>query len=105
MESNVAELPLSHKAWAWFEHNRKQALWGVAGAAIVALIVWFLLWQRGEKEAQASQALSDVMLAQAGFSGPAQESAQPYLKIVADHPSSSAASRALLLAAGALFNQ
>lgn len=104
MESKVAELPLSHKALAWFEKNRKQALWGTAIIAAVALVAWFFLAQRAERQAQASRALSDVNLAQSGFGAPAQESPEPFLKVVSQYPNSEAAPRALLLAAGAYFS-
>jgi TolA-binding protein len=102
MPSEVAELPLSHKAWAWFETNRKQALWGIVIAAGLGLIIWFILWQQGQKEVNASEALSRLYLVTpAGLE--ARPDAAAYLKVAAEYPKSNAGARALLLAAGSYF--
>lgn len=105
MESNVAELPLSHRAWAWFEKNRNQALWGTAILAMVGLAVAFVLYHKQQRRDDAGRALADVTLAQAGFSGQAQESPQAFLKVALDFPNTPAAAQAVLLAGGTLFGQ
>jgi tetratricopeptide (TPR) repeat protein len=102
MSSEVVELPLSHKLWAWFETNRKQATWGSAIIVVVGLIIWFVVWQQGEKEVNASEALSKVTSMIATSPG-ARPDASAYLKVAADYPKSSAGARALLLAAGSYF--
>ena len=106
MDSKVAELPLTDKLFAWFETNKRQALMFVVAAAVVALVAWFVLWQKEEKANTASDALSSVLVAQ--LSGTAarmetSESAEEYLKIAAAYPKSSAGARALLLAGGNYF--
>jgi len=105
MESNLAQLPLLHKAGAWFEKNQKQALTGAAVAAVAGFIVWFFAWQSGEKQVQASNALSSVAMSQMGAAATGQDTPQAYLKIASDYPKSKAATRALLLAAGAFFTE
>ena len=106
MESHVAQLPLSHRALAWFEKNQKPALMGASAALVIGVLVWFFLWRQGEKQVEASNALSNVALGQASGTAPGQEpSPQAYLKVAADYPNSKAAARALLLAAGSLFAQ
>jgi len=102
METKVVELPLSHQAWAWFEKNKNQALFGVVGILVVGLVVFYVVWSRDQKQVRAGQALSDATTRQM-VSGGRQDNPQDYLKITADYPSSKAAARALLLAAGALF--
>lgn len=104
MESNVAQLPLSHRAWGWFEKNQKPALMGATIAVVLGLVVWFLLWRSGERQVDAGNALSNVGLNQA-MSASAAPSAQPYLKVAQDYPNSRAAARALLLAGSALFSE
>ncbi len=104
MESNVAELPLSHRAWAWFEKNQKPALMGATIAVVAGLAVWFLLWRSGERQIDAGNALSNVGIAQ-GTAFSAAPSAQAYLKVATDYPSSRAAARAVLLAGGTLFSE
>jgi len=103
MESNVAALPLSHKAWAWFEANRKQAVLGAGAVLIIALIAWFVVWQQGEKQIAAGEALSSVSAGQFGAGGSHPGAADAYLKVAAAYPNSSAGARALLLAGGALY--
>ena len=102
MSSEVAELPLSHKLWSWFETNKKQVIWGSTAVAVVGLIVWFVAWQRGEKEVNASEALSKVSSSAATTPG-ARPDAAAYLKVAASYPKSSAGARALLLAGGTYF--
>jgi len=102
MSSDVAELPLSHKLLAWFETNRRQAIWGAGIIVAAGLIAWFVVWQQGEKEINASEALSKVSSPSAMTPG-AKPDADSYLKIAASYPKSSAAARALLMAGGLYF--
>jgi TolA-binding protein len=102
MSSEVAELPVSHKLWAWFETNRKQAIWGAVIVVALGLIIWFFVWQQGEKEVNASEALSKVSTP-AATTPTAKADPESYLKIASSYPKSSAAARALLLAGGSYF--
>ena len=102
MESEVVQLPLWQKVWAWFEANRKQAIWSAAILAGVALITWYVVWQQAQKELTASEALSNVGLPQSG-SAAKPDTAEAYMKVAATYPKSAAAARAMLLAAGSLF--
>lgn len=103
MQSNVAELPLTHKLWAWFETNRKPVLVGTAAAAVLGLIIWVMIWQQQQKQVSAGAALSDVAAMQMSGATPRAEAAAAYLKVAGDYRGSSAGARALLLAAGSLF--
>lgn len=103
MQSNVAELPLTHKLWAWFETNRKPVLVGTAVAAVLGLIIWVMIWQQQQKQVSAGVALSDVAAMQMSGATPRTEVAAAYLKVAGDYRGSSAGARALLLAAGSLF--
>jgi TolA-binding protein len=105
MQSDVAELPLSHKLWAWFETNRKPALVGISVAAVAGLIVWFIIWQQQEKQIAAGAALSDIAANQMSGVTPRSDLVAAYLKVAGSYPGSSAGARALLLAAGNLFTE
>src|SRR5947207_14583439 len=105
MQSDVAELPLSHKLLAWFEASRKPALMGIAGVAGIGLIIWLMLWQRQEKQIAAGAGLSDVAAMQMSGATPRSELASAYLKVAGSYPGSSAGARALLMAAGTLFTE
>jgi tetratricopeptide (TPR) repeat protein len=103
MESNVAELPLSHKLWAWFETNRKQATWGASALVVAGVVIWFFIWQQGETEATAGEALSEALIPPAGTPENRPDAARAYLKVASLYPKTAAGARALLLAAGSLF--
>jgi tetratricopeptide (TPR) repeat protein len=101
---NVVAVPLSHKLWAWFETNKKQAVGGTLAVAAVILVILFVVYQREQKEANASQALSLVAMSQM-TSGGTPAAPEAYLKVATEYPDSSAAARAVLLAAGGYFTQ
>ena len=102
MQSEVAQLPLSHKLLAWFETNKKQVLWGAGIIAGLIVIVSFFNWNKTQRELKASEALSDASTAQLSSPG-AKPEADAFLKVAANYPKSIAGTRALLLAAGTLF--
>ncbi len=102
--TTVQQLPISHKAWAWFEANKKPVLWGVGAVIVVALVVSFLIYRQDQRETAASEALSNVAIPQSpGIS--AATVAENYLKVAAEYPTSKAGARALLMAAGLLFTE
>jgi tetratricopeptide (TPR) repeat protein len=102
MESEVAHLPLWQKAWAWFEANKKQTVWGVGALAVVALVVSFVAYRQNQAAITAAEALSEAELPR--MTGASRGNlADAYLKVANTYPGSQAGARALLLAAGALF--
>jgi tetratricopeptide (TPR) repeat protein len=105
MESNVEQLPVSHKAWAWFEANKRPALWGGGVLLVVGVIVAFVLYRQSEQEVAASEALSSVSASRLTGADSSAATAQAYLKVASEYPSTQAGARALLLAAGSLFTE
>ena len=103
MEQKTAQLPTSDKLWVWFdnENNRKRALVGAAIVAIVGLVGGFYMYNQGQKEIAAGQALSKAMMTPMMSGNTATPEA--YLKVATDHPGSPAASQAVLLAAGRYY--
>src|SRR6266446_4973737 len=102
MASDVTESVGFYKLWAWLETNRKQAAWGAVIAAVVVLGICFFVWQQGEAEVTAAEALSNAAMPQSSPDGRA-DSAKAYLSVAAKYPKSAAGARALLLGAGSLF--
>jgi len=102
MQSEAVQLPLTHRAWAWFETNRKQAMWGaiavVAGAGLIA----FLVWRHEDRAVVAGEALTAVTAPQLG-GAPRPDAAQALLKVANDYPRTAAGARARLMAGGAFF--
>jgi len=89
------------RVWTWFETNKKQAGTGALTALVLGLIVWFVIWQRGEKEITAGEALSNASLAQIGGGRP--ESSDTFLALAGKYANSTAGNRAVLLAAATMF--
>lgn len=105
MQSNVAELPVSHRLLAWFETNKKPTITAAVVIAVVALVAWFISWNRNQKELAASEVLSAVTVQQMTTPGGHLNAARDYLEVAARFPDSMAGVRAQLMAAGALFSQ
>jgi predicted negative regulator of RcsB-dependent stress response len=103
METDVTTSASLFKLWAWFEANKKQVAWGAVAVVGVGLLGWFFVWQQGEKELTASEALASISLPQATGAPAPAETASSYLKIAADYPNSSAGARAVLQAGASLF--
>ncbi len=96
---------MSHKAWAWFEANRKQTLYGGGAVLLVSLIVAYFLYRHNAQEVAASEALSKVTVPQMIGSGSRTGVAEAYLKVADTYPKSGAGARALLLAAGDFYTE
>lgn len=104
MESNVAQLPLSDRLWDWFE-TYKQQIGLVAGILVLAgIIIWFIVWHRQTRQFDAGAALSQVSATELR-GGSTHADPEAYLKVARDFPNSMAGARALLQAAGTLFDQ
>ncbi len=104
MNSEAEQLPLTERVWVWFDANKTQALVGVLVVAVVALIVSFVTWRHGQQAVQASEALSRVILAQATQPNGQPATADAFLKMAGEYPDSSAAARAVLMAASDYFD-
>lgn len=102
MESEAAQIPLWQQAWAWFESNKKPALWGAGAVVVVSLMVALVLYRRSEAKVAASEALSNVAVP--GTAGANRgDTADAFLKVNATYPNSLAGARALLLAGTSFF--
>jgi predicted negative regulator of RcsB-dependent stress response len=102
MQSEVVQLPLADRLWAWFETNRNRVIYGAVAVVALGLIIWFVLWRHEEKEASAGQAFATVA-SSVSASGLRPDTANAYLKVANEYPDSAAGARAQLLAASTLF--
>lgn len=98
MEAQDAATIYIFKLWPWIEANKKRLAVGVGIIAAAILILFYVASQRAQKEVDAGQALTQVAV-----SSDVGQLADAYLKIAADYPSTLAGQRALLQAAGTLF--
>jgi len=104
MESNVAQLPLSDRLWDWFETYKRQAGLVVGILVVAGLIIWFIVWHRETKQLDAGAALSQVAAGELQ-GGSVRDDPEAYLNVARQYPDSMAGARAVLLAAGGLFDQ
>ncbi len=104
MESDIVHSDLLYRAWAWFEKNRKQVIMGTVAAILIGLIIYFIVWQREEKRAEASRALSAAFASEAD-KPQTNVNAEAYLEVARKHPNTQAARLATLMGASTLFEQ
>lgn len=105
MESNVAKLTTTEKFYGWFQFYQKQAIWGTAAILIAGLVIYFVIWRKNEKETHAGVALSQVAASRLTSPGAPANLAEAYLKVANSYFGTRSAERALLLSAGALFDE
>jgi TolA-binding protein len=86
------------KLWPWFEANAKRILYGAAFVAIAIFVVSFYSWRQSQKEIEAGNALTHVIISSNG-----NQLADACLKIAADYSGTRAGERARLQGAAALF--
>jgi predicted negative regulator of RcsB-dependent stress response len=103
MESNVTQLSIHDRLWAWFETNKKPALWGTAVVLLVAFGVGYFAWHQRERQTRANEALSKALSQTANGEEQAGAAAERLMKVAAENPNTAAGGRALLLAAADLF--
>lgn len=99
MESDIASTGQLYSLLAWVDKNRKQIISTAVILVLVGVVVAFVLWRNEQKQIQAGETLSGVMVA-SGATGP---SAEALLKVAGDYAGTDAGARALLGAAGQLF--
>ena len=92
MESEATHLPLWQQAWAWFEANKKQTLWGTGGLVVVALVVSIVLYRQDAADVAASEALSDLALP-VMTGGSRSVTAEAYMKVANTYAGSRAGAR------------
>lgn len=102
MQPEKQESVWIYEAWAWAEVHRRHLILGAVG--LLGLIVggYVYFWFRGQTELRANQAL--LAIASPDRAGDKAGSGhEAFVRLASEYGSSSAATRALLLAAGELF--
>ena len=80
-------------------------IWGTAAVVAGALIVWRVVYQHGQKQIEACQAVANVAVSPEVMFGSRPDLASAYLKVAREYPNSDGAAQALLLAAGDLYTE
>ena len=103
MDSQAAPSHVGINLQAWFEVNKMRVLyWSIALAVLIVSVLVFMEYQTN-KEAAASQELSDIRVPFNPATPPPPGTAQKLFDVANRHKGTKAAARALLLSAGLLF--
>jgi predicted negative regulator of RcsB-dependent stress response len=104
MESEDKQTKLFMDLWKWVDTHRKHVAFGAILVVLVAVWVGFYLWHESQKESSANQALSRVIHQTLNEEIQVQ-SLDALVKVASEHPNTSAAQRALLLAGANFFTE
>src|SRR6266542_3285227 len=105
MSSQATESTRMIDFLAWVEVNKKKLVLGTAAVAVVIAGYSIYQWRRNQAEAEASAALLKVDRPATTTESAPEPNPQAFLQVVAAHPGTSAAGRALLLAGDALYRE
>jgi TolA-binding protein len=105
MDANVEQLPVADRLWVWGDTYKRQIAIVASLLVIAGLIIYFIVWRREQKQANAGAAVSQVAVGDLINPNARTSEAQEYLKVAGEYPNSLAGARALLLAAGGLFTE
>ena len=105
MSSEVTQSTGYYEFLAWLELNKKRVIAAVIIVALIALVVSFTVWRKNQSEIAANAALLKLGLPMQQGESSTPISSSDLLAVVNDYPGTATAARALLLAAGALFNE
>jgi predicted negative regulator of RcsB-dependent stress response len=105
MISETTETSHGLEFLAWLEVNKKRVIVAAAVIAVVASAVAIYRWHHAERELQANTALLKAQRAAERNGAGQGPSAEPFLRVANDFRGTSAAGRALLLAAEALYTE
>jgi predicted negative regulator of RcsB-dependent stress response len=87
----------------WFETNKKRVGIAVGALAVAALVAGLFVWQRGQQETDAEQALSSVHIPFSPSEPIAAGTGDALAKVAEEYPGTAAAPKALLRAGAAYF--
>ena len=88
---------------AWLDANKKRLAMVVVILAVAGFVIAFMIWQNGQRELKANEALSNAQQAGAAARQPEGITSEAYLKVARDFSGTRAGARALLMGAVALF--
>jgi predicted negative regulator of RcsB-dependent stress response len=103
MEKEAKQSADIYRLVAWAHANRKWLIGISAAILVVGAGIGIYNWNKSNREAKANEALSNIILPSSAEES-TNSAADLYLKVAADYPGTSGGARALLIAAGILFD-
>ena len=87
MQTQDAPAEIIFKLWPWLEANKNRLIGALAGIIVVAGIIYFISAQKEQREVDAGQALTLLLVSPAGNAGQAADS---FAQIAAKYPGTAA---------------
>lgn len=103
MSSELTGSTVFYELLAWLEENKKRLIVAAAGMAVAGSGLAIYRWNKAQTELAASEALLALRLPLNAPEKTPPPEASSFLKVASGYPSTTAAQRAFLLAAGSLF--
>ncbi len=103
MSSEATPTVTAYEVLAWLETNKKQLIIAFAAAVVVGFAIGIYRYTVDQKELAASDALLKLKSTIGGDEAAASTDPSAFLKVAEQYSGTSAADRAVLLAAGAMF--
>jgi len=103
MQTQDAPAEIIFKLWPWVEANKNRLIGGLVAVLVVAGIAYFISSQRAQKEIDAGEALTALMVNPGANRGSSQM-ASAFEQLAANYAGTAAGERAKLQAAAALFD-
>ena len=100
MQTQDAPAEIIFKLWPWLEANKNRLIGALAAVIIVAGIMFFISSHQEQKEVDAGQALTLLLVSPTASAS----NADAFAQLAAKYPGTAAGQRAQLQAAAALFN-
>jgi len=104
MESGTPPSAGFYDFLGWLDVNKKRVAIGAGILAIVGVILGFMVWQSGQQEINAEEALSSVRMPFSPMELPAVGTAEALVKVAEEYPKTLAAPKALLRAGSVYFD-
>jgi predicted negative regulator of RcsB-dependent stress response len=102
MQTQDAPAEFLFKLWPWLEANKNRLIGGLVALVVLAGVLYFISSQKAQKEVDAGQEMTSVMISTAADADTSQTAAQ-FEQLADKYPGTAAARRAQLQAAAALF--
>jgi len=103
MQTQDAPAEIIFKLWPWLEANKNRIIAVAAGALVLWGIYYFITTKHDQREVEAGQALT-MLLVNPNAKGGSGQLSEAFEKLAAQYPGTAAGQRAQLQAAAALFN-
>src|SRR5689334_2333230 len=102
MESQAKETADVYDLVKWAHAHRKPLIQALVAVVVLGTAIWFYFWNKDRHETAASEAVSNLKLPGSSTNTPSPD---PFITVAQDYAGTSGGARAMLIAAGILFEK